>query len=265
MSGTSTPHPHQVTKSAPFQLLVRVGLVTYGVVHLLVAWIVVQVATGDGGKADKTGALQELATAGGAWLLWLIAVGLGATVLWQLTEAVFSSGAPTRRRLVHFGEAVLFGYLAYSAGKIAGSSSGSSTDSAQQGLIGELLSREWGKPVVVAIGAAIVVAALFVVRHGIGRRFVDEHDYSNASATTRRTVIRLGQVGYAAIGVVYGIAGALVVVAALQADPKKATGLDVALKTLAAQSYGPVLLFVIAAGLTAFGVYCVVGGRFRRA
>lgn len=45
MSGTRTPHPDQVTKSAPFQLLVRVGLVVYGVVHLLVAWLVVQVAT----------------------------------------------------------------------------------------------------------------------------------------------------------------------------------------------------------------------------
>jgi hypothetical protein len=265
MSGTRTPHPDQVTKSAPFQLLVRVGLVTYGVVHLLVAWIVVQVATGDGGKADKTGALQELAGAGGAWLLWLVVVGLGASALWQLTEAVFGSGRPTRRRLVNVAEAALFGYLAFIAGKLAASVPASSTDSAQQGMIGELLAQEWGKPVVVAIGVAIVVAALFVIRHGIARKFTEEHDYSNASASTRRTAIRLGQVGYAALGGVYGIAGALVMVAAVQSQPNKATGLDVALKTLAAQPYGPILLFVIAAGLTAFGVFCLFDARFRRA
>ena len=265
MSRTSTPHPHQVTKSKPFQLLARVGVVTYGVVHLLVAWLAVQVATGDGGKADKTGALQELAGAGGAWLLWLLTVGLGASALWQLTEALFGKGRPTRARVVNFGEAVLFGYLTYSAGKLAAGSAASSTDSAQLGLIGGLLSKEWGKPVVVAIGVAIVVAALFIVRHGIAKRFVEEHDYSSANAATRRGVVRLGQVGYAALGGIYGIAGVLVVVAAVQSEPKKATGLDVALKTLASQPYGPVMLFVIAAGLLAFAVFCFFDARFRRA
>jgi hypothetical protein len=265
MSTTSTPHPHQVTKSKPFQLLARVGLITYGVVHLLVAWLVVQVATGDGGNADKTGALQELAGAGGAWLLWVLAVGLGASALWQLAEALFSKGRPTRARVVNVGETVLFGYLAYSAGKLAAGSAASSTDSAQLGLIGGLLSKEWGKPVVVAIGVAFVVAALFVVRHGLTKRFVEEHDYGSANVPMRQAAVRLGQVGYAALGGIYGIAGALVVVAAVQSDPGKATGLDVALKTLASQPYGSVMLFVIAAGLLAFAVFCFFDARFRRA
>jgi Domain of Unknown Function (DUF1206) len=39
------------------------------------------------------------------------------------------------------------------------------------------------------------------------------------------------------------------VIAALRSDPSKATGLDTALKTLAAQPYGVVLLYVVAAGL----------------
>lgn len=258
--------PRQVTKSAPFQLLARVGLVTYGVVHLLVAWVAVQVATGDAaGKADKTGALQSIAGTGGAWLLWLIAVGLGASALWQLSEALLGKGKPTRIRLMNFGEAVLFGYLAFSAGKLAGGSPASSTDQAQLGLVGELLSKPWGKPVVIAIGVAIIVAAAFIARHGLTKRFCEEHDYSKTTASTRTAVVRLGQVGYAALGGVYGGAGALVVVSAVQSAPDKATGLDVALKTLAAQSYGPALLFVIAFGLAAFAVFCFLDARFRRA
>lgn len=266
MIGSTTPR--QVTRSAPFQLVARVGLVTYGVVHLMVAWLVVQVAIGDtedAGHADKTGALQSIAGAGGAWLLWLIAVGLGASMLWQLAEAVFAQHKRPWLRAMNLGEAVLFGYLSFSAGKLAAGGAASSTDSAQLGIIGTLLGESWGKAAVVAIGLAIVVAALFIARHGLAKRFADELDHGSADRHTRAVVVRLGQVGYTALGAVYGIAGCLVVVAAFQAQPDKATGLDVALKTLAAQPPGPALLFLIAAGLTAFAVFTFFDARYRRA
>lgn len=250
--------PHRITRSAPFQLVARVGVVTYGIVHLLVAWLAVHVAIGDGGdagQADKAGALGSIAATGGAWLLWLIAIGLGASALWQLCEAMFGAGKRTRLRAMNLGEALLFGCLSFSAGKPAAGAAAASTDAAQLGLVGQLLGQPWGRPVVVAIGLAIVVAALFVARHGLARRFVEEHDYRAADPAMRDTVVRLGQVDYAALGAVYGIAGALVVVAAVRSDPSKATGLDVALKTLAGRPFGPILLLVIAAGLTAFAVF----------
>lgn len=259
--------PEQVTRSAPFQLLARVGLVTYGVVHLLVAWLAVQVAIGDGedaSQADKTGALQSIAGAGGEWLLWLLAVGLGACALWQLAEALFTKHKRAWLRVMNFGEAVLFGYLAVSAGKLAAGGAASSTDTAQLGIVGTLLGESWGKAAVVAIGLGIVLAALFIAHHGWSKRFIEELDHSSADRATRALVLRLGQVGYAALGGVYGIAGVLVVVAALKSQPAKATGLDVALKTLAGQPYGPAMLFLIAAGLTAFGVFTFFDARYRR-
>ncbi|GAB1510911.1 DUF1206 domain-containing protein [Actinophytocola sp. KF-1] len=267
MSGARAVH-QDVAGTAPVQAVVRLGLVAYGVVHLLVAWLALQVAFGDldgdgVGKADKTGALQSLsANAGGDVVLWLIAAGLGVSALWQLFEAV--TGHRTSLRLMNLGEAVLFGYLAFSAGKLAAGSPASSTDEAQLGLVGHLLAQSWGKPVVVAIGVLIVVAGLFVVRHGVTKRFAEEHHLGQAGRPVRTAVLRLGQVGYAALGGVYGIAGALVVVAAVRTAPAKATGLDVALKTLAAQSYGTVLLVVIAAGLAAFGVFTFFDARYRR-
>ncbi|WP_194818342.1 DUF1206 domain-containing protein [Nocardia sp. XZ_19_385] len=264
---------HEVAGSAPFQLAVRVGLVAYGVVHLLVAWVCVQVALGDldgggVGKADKTGALQNLAeNTGGVFVLWLIAVGLGVAVVWQLLEA-FTGARDSRKqkllRAMNFGEAVLFGYLAYSAAKLANGSPASSTDQAQLGLIGSLLSKEWGKPVVIAIGLAIVVAGLFVARHGWSKRFHEEQDFRKASRSTERVVVRLGQVGYAALGAVYAGAGVLVIVAAVQSQPQKATGLDVALKTLAAEPYGTVLLLIVALGLAAFAIFTFFDARFRK-
>ncbi|WP_194827892.1 DUF1206 domain-containing protein [Nocardia sp. XZ_19_231] len=264
---------HEVARSAPFQVAARVGLVAYGVVHLLVAWVCVQVALGDldgggVGKADKTGALQNLSeNPWGGFVLWLIAVGLGFAVLWQLLETftgVRNSRKEKMLRAMNFGEAVLFGYLAYSAAKLANGSPASSTDQAQLGLIGSLLSKEWGKPVVIVIGLAIVVAGLFVAYHGWSRRFHEEQDFRRASRSTERVVVRLGQFGYVALGGVYAGAGMLVIVAAVQSQPQKATGLDVALKTLAVQPYGTVLLLVVAVGLAAFAIFTFLDARFRK-
>lgn len=264
---------HEVARSAPFQFVARMGLVAYGAVHLLVAWLAVQVAVGDldgggVGKADKTGALQSMsANTGGDILLWLIAAGLAVSALWQLFEAVTGDRDSRQDKLLramNLGEAVLFGYLAYSAGKLAGGSPASSTDKAQLGLIGSLLSQSWGKPVVIAIGLAIVAAGVFIARHGIAKRFTRELDLRRANGSTRNAVLKLGQAGYAALGAVYAIAGGMVVVAAAQSQPAKATGLDVALKTLAAQPYGALLLILIAIGLAAFAVFTLFDARYRR-
>ncbi|MFB8283012.1 DUF1206 domain-containing protein [Nocardia colli] len=264
---------HEVAGSVPFQVAARAGLVAYGVVHLLIAWVCVQVALGDldgggVGKADKTGALQNLAeNPGGGFVLWLIAVGLGLAVLWQLLETFTGARSSRKQKLLramNFGEAVLFGYLAYSAAKLANGSPAASTDQAQFGLISGLLGKEWGKPVVIVIGLAIVVAGLFVARHGWSKRFREEQDFGKASRSMERVVIRLGQLGYAALGGVYAGAGVLVIVAAVQSQPQKATGLDVALKTLAAEPHGTVLLLIVAVGLAAFAIFTFLDARFRK-
>jgi hypothetical protein len=41
-------------------------------------------------------------------------------------------------------------------------------------------------------------------------------------------------------------------------------GLDAALTTLAAQTYGTALLLLVAAGLACFGVYCLFDASYRR-
>ena len=64
--------------------------------------------------------------------------------------------------------------------------------------------------------------------------------------------------------VAYAIVGILVLVAAITFDPNKAGGLDDALRTLAAQPFGAVLLVIVALGLAAYGVYCFFEARCRK-
>jgi hypothetical protein len=84
------------------------------------------------------------------------------------------------------------------------------------------------------------------------------------AARQARTITRIGQVGWMALGVVYGLPGVLLIVSAVRYDPKAPVGLDAALQALGRQPFGAPLLILLALGLVAFGVYCFVDARYRK-
>jgi hypothetical protein len=258
----------QAADSKPVELLGRVGLAAYGLVHLLIAGLAAQVALGTGGEegAGKDGALTQLA--GKSWggpLLWVIAIGLFALAIWQLGEAIWGrkSHGGAAKRVVHVIEALVFAFLGYSAAKIAAGGKGQS-NSEQAGITADVLSKPAGQFLVAAVGAAVIGAAIYLIIKGAKKKFLKDLNFAGASASTRRLTERLGQVGYMAQGTGYGIVGLLIVIAAIKHDPEQATGLDTALATLAEQPYGTILLLIVALGFACFGVYCFLDARFRR-
>jgi hypothetical protein len=261
----------QAADSGPVKTLGRVGLVAYGVVHLLVAYLAVRVALGGGAKADKTGALQTIAEQpGGRFALWVLTAGLVALTLWQLAEAGWGHQyrRPERRRtlqrLVSLGEAGIAGALAFSAFKVASGKPGKSKQE-KTAFVDKVFDWPAGELLVAAIGLGIVAVALYLVHRGVAKRFVEDLSLAGAEPHARDAAVRLGQVGWTALGVAYGIIGLLLVYAAVSYDPEKATGMDTALKTLVGQPYGAILLLAVAAGLACFGAYCLFDARYRRA
>jgi hypothetical protein len=63
--------------------------------------------------------------------------------------------------------------------------------------------------------------------------------------------------------VVFGLVSWFFFNAAVDYNANKARGLDGALRKLAAQTYGDWILGVVAAGLFAYGVFCVIQSRYR--
>ncbi len=260
----------QAADSGPIKALGRVGLIAYGVVHLLVAYLAARVALGGGGKADKTGALQTIAEQpAGKLFLWVLTIGLVALTIWQLAEAGWGHGyrRPQRKRtiqrLVSLGEAAVAGALAYSAFKVA-SGKGGKSKGEKAAFVDKIFDWPAGELLVAVIGLGIVAIAIYLVHRGVSKRFVEDLDLAGSEPHAREAAIRFGQVGWPALGVAYGIIGLLLVYSAVTYDPKKATGMDTALKTLAGQPYGTVLLLIVAAGLACFGAYCLFDARYRR-
>ena len=259
----------QAAESGPIKTLGRVGLIAYGVVHLLVAYLAVRVALGGGGKADKTGALQTIAEQpAGRFFLWVLTVGLVALTIWQLAEAGWGHGyrRPRRKRtiqrLVSLGEAGVAGALAYSSFKVA-SGKGGKSKGEKAAFVDKIFDWPAGELLVAVIGLGIVAIACTWStggRQALRRR--PRPGRGRAARPGRRHPVRAGGLAgprgrlrdhRAAAGLLGG-----------HLRPQKATGMDTALKTLAGQPYGTVLLLIVAAGLACFGAYCLFDARYRR-
>lgn len=252
------------------QGLGRAGMVCYGLVHVIVAYLAVRVAFGDSGEqADQKGAVQEVGSGSfGAVLLWVLAIGLLAYGGWQLMQAaigfrwVTKEGKRTRRRIAAVVKAVIGVALAvYAIRLVTGSGGGGSGNQQQQEFTSTLLSLPAGQILVGIVAATVIGIGISQIRKGVKKKFVDDLDMHDLPRGTQRWVTRLGTFGYIAKGIVVGIIGVLLAFAAFQANSREAGGLDRALKTLAAQPFGTAALVVVGVGLAAFGVYCFAAAR----
>lgn len=258
----------EVADSTPVEVGVRIGIGAYGLTHVLIAVLATQVAFGDAGeRTDQSGAFAALADDPlGLALLWVLAVGFAAVVGWRAFEALrgFSWESERRRTLLRragsAGKAIVFAVLLVLAVSTAlGGGGGSGGQGATAGVLG----LPGGQVIVALIGIGIVVAGGFTVWNGWQKKFLEDLSLP-ADQRVRTTAVRIGQIGFIAKGLALALVGVLVVAAALSFDPQKASGLDVALKTLAAQPFGPWLLLATALGLLAYGVFCFVDARYHR-
>jgi hypothetical protein len=265
---TAAGTARQAADSKPVKLAARIGLGAYGVTHLLIAWLALQVAFGGGGqRTDQSGAFQAIAAEPfGRVLLWVLVIGFVAVALWRLEHAILGASRvqdtkkQVKQRVESGARAVVFAALAVLAGRVAAGGGGSGGgQKATAGVLG------WpgGQFLVGAVGLGILAIGVMKAKHGWEKKFLEEMD-TPSDQHARQLVERLGQVGSIAKGVSLGLIGVLVVVAAVSFDPSKANGLDPALKALGGQPFGMFLLAAVALGLAAYGVFCFFDAKYHR-
>jgi hypothetical protein len=260
----------RAANSKPLEYLARGGFVAYGVIHLLFAWLALQIALGNSsGESDQSGALQTVAKQpAGEFLLILIVIGMVAMAIWQAFEAAIGESGPQSKsaiaeRVVSGFRAILYLYFAWLAIKVIRGASSSQANS-QQKTTSTVMDATGGRWLIGLIGLVVVGIGVGLAVFGLMKKFEEHLNTGQMSFRTRKIVRRLGMAGYTAKGIAYAIAGVLLVVAAVTYDASKARGLDGALRTLASQSYGPWALGLVALGIAAFGVYCFFQARFRK-
>jgi hypothetical protein len=258
----STSAAEQAHRSDWMDHAIRAGLVAYGVVHLLVGWLALQLAFGEKeDSASNSGALHYLAQQpmGGA-LVWAIAVGMFFLVVWRLLEFGFGyrdesdDAKRWRKRATSLGKAVIYGAIGWSAVQTATGSGGGKggTDS----TTATIMNLPGGQLMVGAIGLAIIGYGISLVVRGWTEKFREHLDAQGQSGKDGSAYVNLGKAGYIAKGISIALVGALFGYAAITHDPKKSGGLDQALQTVLEQPFGQVLLIAIGLGIAAYGIFC---------
>ena len=248
--------------------LARAGLTARGVIYILVGWVAVLVALGHSShEADQQGALHLLAGKSyGLVSLWLLAVGFAAYALWRLSEAAFGvTGEPPGAgpRLKSLARAVIYAGLSYLTFTVI-SGKDRSQSGRQQDITATAMQHPAGRVLVGIVGLAIVACGIALVVEGARKKFMKHLQTARMSARTRRVVRLLGMTGTIARGLVFALAGVLVIDAAITHQASESGGIDKALLTLRDLPLGEFPVMLAALGLIVFGIYGLCEARWRR-
>jgi hypothetical protein len=247
---------------------VRIGLVAYGFVHLMIAWVAIQLALGkSNGNPSAKGALAHLADEPfGHVLLWAVAMGLFLLVVWRILEAIGGhrdeDGAKrVWKRLFSVGRAVIYGAIGFSAARVATGSGGGSSSKQSKTMTARVLDWPAGELIVGLVGLGILAYGAMLVWRGCTDGFLEHIDGQGQSGDSGTAYTWLGRAGYVSKGIAIGIVGCLFGYAAINHDPNKTGGLDQALREVLDRPFGPTLLLVTAAGIGCYGLFCFARAR----
>jgi hypothetical protein len=264
------PHPRS-TEGKTVSALAGWGLGARATNYMLVGILVLTLAAGSRKQeTDQHGALEELTQhTGGAVLVWVIACGLFAYALWRCYEAAFGvtanpDGRKAGPRALSLLRGAAYAVLGANAVHVAAGEHTGNQSHRQQQWSAEIMANTAGRWLIAALGIGLVVFGIVQTVKGIRRKFEKHLELERMSSRSRRVVRVLGVVGCSARGVVFVLVGGFVTIAAVAYDPKKAGGLDRALRELHDETAGPALLGLVGLGLIVFGLYGYCEARWRR-
>ena len=271
----TTLHP---TRSSPSHArsdwkdtLGRVGLVGKGAVFAVIGLLALQLASGESSQASQDGAIEWVASQPfGKFLLVALTISLFALAAWRVLDALVGDpveGNEASDRAKFALQGLLYLSLAVAAltATVQNWSSGSADSSSDGGSNSSTASTvlDWpgGRWVVVAIGLGIIVYAAHTVKaHVVERKFLERMSVDRSS-----WIAGFGRFGYAARSVVYLLVGWFFVQAGITYEPDRAKGLSGALQELSGEGWGQLILWGVAFGLLAYGLFSVAEAKYRRA
>ena len=179
---------------------IRAGLVAYGVVHLLVGWLALQLAFGESeGKASNKGAMQELAQQPfGEVLVWAIAIGMFLLVIWRGLETFVGhqdkdEGSDRwKARAVSAMKAIIYAAVGITALNVVIGAKSSKGGSTWTKTVMEWPAGQW---IVAAVGVAVIIYGANHVRKGFTEDYAKHLDAEGKSGNTGKAYLMFGKVG----------------------------------------------------------------------
>jgi hypothetical protein len=262
----------EVTDHPALRQVARMGLIAYGLMHLLIAVLATRLAWGArGADADQTGALRTVGDwIGGPMVLWAIGLGLLALAVWQGGEVLLwwhglldgehrlRAAYVCAKCLAKAGVYALLGVTAL----LFALGLDYEADERVQELTLDTLGIPGGAVLVAVVATGVCAVGLYVLSRGLTGGFMKDIDLPAAPDRWEPVIEVIGRVGYLAKGVAFTLVGVLGWRAATSADVEGATGLEGAMTAVLSVTAGPWLLTAVAVGFGAFGVYALARARY---
>jgi len=225
--------------------------------YVLIAYLSLRVAFGSRSSTpDRTGALKTVSdTTTGKVVLLALAAGFVGYALWRLAQGALNRDDDKwPKRLGAFAKGALYLGFAYTTLRILTAPGTSSNERKETANAFDLPLGRW---IVFAAGAGFAAAAAWNAYRGVSRKFMKD------MRTNKDSIEWVGVAGHLARGVVWSIVAWFLIKSAWNYDSNQAVGLDGALAKLLRRDYGEWILGVVAAGLAAYGLFCLAQARYR--
>ena len=254
------------------EFLERVGYVARGVLYVVMGLLALGIALGvGGGKAtDLSGSLVFLiGNPFGKVVLIAMIIGLLAYSLWGFVRAIYdplhrgrdASGVMARVGFV--SSAISYAAVALFALQILAGAGATSGDSYQK-YATSILAHPLGGLITILIGVVTVGIGVGQFVEAYRATFKQDLKGAEMTASEKSIAVGLGRFGMFARGVTFLVIGWFLIQAGIHHDAGQAHGFGGAFLFLLAQSYGKLLLGVIALGFVALGLHSLACARWIR-
>ena len=260
VTGKAEKARRRTENSEWFDRAVRFGLVVYGVVYLVLAWLGIQLALGNNeGKATTKGAVAQLAEQPfGTFMIVLVAVGMFLLVLWRLFDLFLGhhedDGADLwKHRASDLLKAILYGSVCWAAISVLMGSGGGG--SGAKDFSATILGLPGGPLLLGLVGLAVIVYGGSQIWQAWNEKFQKKLATEGKTGEAGKAYLLFGKIGYVAKGIAIGLVGGLFVYAAFTQDPQKSGSTDKALHKVLQQPFGPWLLVALSLGIACYGLF----------
>ncbi|HSP38811.1 MAG TPA: DUF1206 domain-containing protein [Frankiaceae bacterium] len=267
------------TTGAWLRAVSRLGLVSRGMVYVLVGLLALRlaaVASGDDDEAASTaGAVHEIAVQPwGRAMLAVLSVGLAAYAVTQLVEAVFRPlhadgklGRWQQRVVSSWGCLLYLVFCVSTVSQVLATRPDALTATSEHrdeiARATDLLRTVPGRLLLIVIGLVAAGVGVELVRRSLRLNFRERFFSKQMQPRLALLTNALGTTGCLARAAVFGIAGVFLVKAGVQSDAQQTKGPDAIFRYIASATLGPYLLGALAVGLLCYGLYCLLEARHR--
>ncbi len=244
----------------------RAGYAGRGLVYLVIAGFSLW-AIWRGGEAEGTGgALKKLDNSGwGMAVLWLIAIGLFAYMVWRVVDAIWdledygTDGKGVIARIGMVVTGLIHGAIGVGAVSLIFGSGGSGEDSKITYYVGQALGVPFGRWLVGIAGLITLGAGIYYLHKGWTGKYREKLQGSGFTESINWAM----KAGLVAQGLIVGIVGFFLARAGYMGRPEEAGGLKQVFEFLGSQAFGQVIVVAVCLGLLGFSLFCFINARYR--